>query len=100
MAQAGMGSVPVVFVQPASKLVAPLFGVLISAGVGPLLERGADEALSLSVGTRCVGPGEAVFDAEPLAHAGEQSRAVGRSVVGQQSAEADAESRVILQSLS
>ena len=95
-----MWSVPVVFMQPGSKLVAPLFGVLIDAGVGPLLERGADEALGLAVGTRRIRPGKAVFDAEPFADSGEQTRAIGGSVVGKQSAETDAEPRIIIECLS
>ena len=63
------------------------------------MESGADEALGLSVGAWCVGPGKAVFDAKPFAGSGEQTRAIGWSVVGQQSAKTDTESRVILESL-
>jgi len=73
MAQAGVRSVPVVFMQPELELVAPLLGVLINANIGPLLKCSADEALGLTVGSRGVGSGEAVFNTEPLAAAGKET---------------------------
>src|SRR5450631_2206750 len=85
--------------QPARELVAPLLRVLVCTSIGPLLHCSSDEAFCLAIGTWSVRPGKAVFDAQPFASAGEQTRTISRAVVCQQRAEAYAESSVIGQSL-
>lgn len=47
----------------------PLGRAAIRAGIDPLLERGTDEALSLAVGPRGIGPGSDMASAE-LPHRG------------------------------
>lgn len=75
-AEAGMGPVPVVAMQPYGKLAASMVGVLVGAGVGPFSQRGLDEALGFSIGLRRVGPGPDRLDAEPFAGAGKCFRAI------------------------
>ena len=77
-----MRSVPVVMVVPAIERLGSLSGVLIGVAVGPLAQRRLDEALSLAVGLRLVGPREAMTHTERFASGGEVLGSEGRAVVG------------------
>src|SRR5579875_2160892 len=92
-----MRAMPVVLVEPRSKLLAAFVGVLIGAGIGPLAQGGLDEPFRLAVGARGVGPGETVLQAPGAAGLSEGSRAISRAIVGENGPEADAEAGVIIQ---
>ena len=55
-------------------------GVLIRPAVGPLPQRRLDEALSLAVGLRSIGPREAMLNAQILAGCCEVARSEGCAV--------------------
>jgi len=59
-----MRAAMVVVVKPESELLIALDGVGVVTNVGPLAQRGLNEAFGLAVGARGVGAGEAVLDAE------------------------------------
>src|SRR5208337_3115906 len=65
-------------------------GVEVMANVGPLAQRGLDEAFGFAVGARSVGTGEAVLNAELEAGGAELSGAIAGTVVGEQAADGDA----------
>jgi hypothetical protein len=60
------------------------------ASVGPLAQRGLDEAFGLAVGAWGVRPSEAVTNAELGAGVTELASAIATSVVGEQATNADA----------
>jgi len=66
-AEASMGSVAVIAVQPSWQLGPTLLGGVERGCVCPFAQGGLDEALGLAVGLRRVWPGADVFDAEALA---------------------------------
>jgi hypothetical protein len=68
---------------------------VIETGVGPFAEGGLDEALGLAVGTRSIGAGETVSDAELTAGNGQQARVIAGRVIGEQAADADAEASIV-----
>jgi len=78
-----MGTVPVVLVQPGIELGLTLARVLIDAGVGPLPQRGLDEALGFAVGAGSVGAGAQVADAETTAGNGKEAGIVAGGIVGE-----------------
>jgi hypothetical protein len=67
----------------------------VSLGVGPLPQRGLDEALGLTVGLGRVGLGEDVLQAEPGAGLGEGPGSIAGAVVGHDAADDDAEAGVV-----
>jgi hypothetical protein len=70
-----MRAMPVVLVEPRSKLLTAFVGVLIGAGLGPLAQGGLDEPLCLAVGMWSIGLREAVLQAKRAAGLGERSLA-------------------------
>src|SRR6267142_2114133 len=89
--QTAVRAMPVVVMEPLGELSAPLVGVSIEAGVGPLEQGGFDEALDLAIGARGVGPREEMLEAEPVAAPGEAARPVARAVIGHHRGDPDAE---------
>ena len=69
--------------------------MLIGPGVGPLAQRGLDEALGLAVGFRRIGLGAYVLETEPLAQPAESKGLVARAVVGHDALDLDAEAFVV-----
>jgi hypothetical protein len=92
---AGMWSVTIVAVKPDWQILGSLARMLVGLGVGPLVQRGLDEALSLAVGFRGVGPGADVLEVEPLAEPAEGEGLVAGTVVGHDALDPDAEALVI-----
>lgn len=72
-----------------------LGAVLPGSATGPFAQAGLDEPLGLAIGLRVVRLGEAVLDAQGLAGLGEQTRAVGRAVVSEQTLNAHTQGRVV-----
>lgn len=85
-----MWSFVVVVVVPGFEAGVALVGVGPVFGIGPLVQRGLDEAFCLAIGLRRVGSGAAVPDVELLAGEPEAVGAVTAAVVGEQGAHADA----------
>src|SRR5271157_2001039 len=85
-----MGSFLIVEAQPRGESAAPLGGVGVGYGVGPLAEQGLNHPLSLAVGLRAVGSGTFGLDTEPVAGFAERPRTVGTPVVGEHALDADA----------
>src|SRR5688572_14203512 len=78
-----MGSMPVVVMYPALEHGGALRGMAVRDAVGPFAKRRLDEALSLAVGLRPVGLGEAVPESQVAAGGREALGAERRAVVGQ-----------------
>src|ERR1700739_4121080 len=70
-------------------------GVLVGFGIGPLAQRGLDEALGLAGGPRGVGPGAGMFEAEALAEPAEGEGLIAGAVVGHDALDLDAEAFVV-----
>src|SRR5882757_3178288 len=90
-----MGPMPIVSVQPDRKLLGTAIGCWIGLSVGPLPERGLDEALSLAVGFGRIGLGADVFDAEVPASVTEGEGLVATTIVGHDAGDGDAEAFVV-----
>ena len=95
IAEAGVGAMPIVVVEPGEQMVGALEGGEVGAGIGPFAEGGLDEALGLAVGARGVGAGEAVADAEAAASTTEVAGAVTGTIVGEQASDADAKRAIV-----
>ena len=93
--QRGVWSVPVVVVQLDVEVLGALLGRLVGARVSPFAQGGLDEAFGLAVGARGVEPGVAMHEAEAAAEVLEGAGAVGGAVVGEDTADADAEAGVV-----
>ena len=65
---------PVVAMKPARQVLGPVSGGVEGGGVSPLAQRRLDEALGLAIGSRSIGPGEEVLEAELTAG---QSKNIG-----------------------
>ena len=79
----------VVEVQVGREPLSALDGGLVFETVRPFTEKGLDHALDLPVGPRRIRPGELLLDAELLAEGTEHARSKGRTVVGEDSFDAD-----------
>ena len=89
--EAGVGSMPVVLVNPGSE-VAQTFGrVLIEASVGPLANGGLDEAFGFTVGARGVEASALGLDMEGMADGEKGMGTETGTVVGEHAADANAE---------
>src|SRR5699024_1436485 len=88
-ADAGMGSVVIILVEPIGVGSCSVFVAAVRLGVGPFLGQGAVEAFDFAVGLRVVGPGVAMLDrfAEGVV---EESGPVARSVVSHHRGHGDA----------
>ncbi len=80
-AEARVGTMPVVVMEPEGQRATPLVGVTVQARISPLEQRGLDETLDLAVGARGIGPGEDMAQAEPLTGRPEAPRAIPGAVV-------------------
>lgn len=85
---------PVISVEPALEFCGALVGVDVGVSVGPLAQRGLDEAFGFAVGLRGVGPGAQMTQAEFVARFAEGGRLVATAVVGHHALHADPEARV------
>src|ERR1035438_8185803 len=85
-----MRPLEVVVVGPRLEASITLLGVGPVFCIGPLAQRGLDEALGLAVGSGRVGSGAAVVELHLLACLAELAGAVAGAVVGEQGADADA----------
>src|SRR3979411_1486698 len=90
-----MGPVPIVSVQPDRKLLGPAIGCWIGLSVGPLPERGLDEALGLAIGFWSIGLGADVLDAQVPAGVTEGEGFVTTAVIGHDAGNGDAEAFVV-----
>src|ERR1700710_2308751 len=90
-----MGPMPIVSVQPDRKLLGTAIGCWIGLSVGPLPERGLDEALGLAVSFWRIGLGADVLDAEVPASVTEGEGFVTTAVVGHDAGDGDTEAFVI-----
>src|SRR6476620_177378 len=86
---------PVISVEPDGQLFGSAIGGWVSLGVGPLAERGLDEAFGLAVGPWGVGPGPDVPKAEAVTNVAEGRRAVAGAVVGHHPRKGDAKAGVV-----
>src|SRR3954463_8885806 len=90
-----MRSMPVVVVSPVIQGLGSLTRSLIDEAVSPLPESRLNEALTLAIGLRPVGPREAVLDVQLPAGGGKVAGTERRAVVGQQALDGDAQGLVI-----
>jgi len=90
-----MRAMPVVVMKPRRHLRVTLLGVLIRAGIDPFAEGGLDEAFGFPVGARCVRARKVMAKAELQTSLAESARAVAVAVIGEQPADANAQSGVI-----
>jgi len=90
-----MRAMPVVSVCPVRQLGSPLLWSVVGLGVSPFAQGSLDEAFSLAVGPRRIGPGEDVSEAEAAAGGAEASGSVARAVVGHDPFDGDAEACVV-----
>ena len=86
-----MLSMEVVVVEPWVELLVAFLGVLVGAGVGPLSERGLDEAFGFSIGAWGIGSGKAVLEAGGLDDLSEAPVAIAGAVIGEDSPDREAE---------
>ena len=59
-----MGSMPVVVVQPVRQMGRALIGILVGAGIRPLVKCRLDQPFGLAVGARPIGPRAPVREPE------------------------------------
>ena len=85
-----MRSNAVVIVDPRLQVSISLLRIGPVFGICPFAQGGLDEPFGLSVGSRCVRSGTAVFDGHLLASVTELSGAIAGAVVGKKCAHADA----------
>src|SRR3981189_2203272 len=90
-----MGPMPIVSVQPNRKFLGTAIGCWIGLSVGPLPERGLDEALGLAVGFWRIGLGADVLDAQVPASITKGEGFVTTAVVGHDAGDGDAEAFVV-----
>src|ERR1700710_2860843 len=90
-----MGPMPIVSVQPDGQLLGTAIGCWIGLSVGPLPERGLDEAFGLAVGFWRVGLSADVLDAQVPASVPEGEGFVTTAVVGHDASDGDAEAFVV-----
>ena len=95
IAEAGVGAMPVVVVEPGVEMGGAVWGGKVGAGVGPFAEGSLDEALGLAVGAGGVGPCEAVANAQAAASLAEGAGAVTGAVVGEEASDAYAERAIV-----
>lgn len=76
-----MGPEPVVAAEPCGQGLPALVVCFKGTGIGPLTQRGLDEAVGLAVGLRCGRPGADVPDAKPPAGTDKSERSTATSVV-------------------
>lgn len=65
--ESGVGSMPVVMVEEGGQISGTNGGVLVGASVGPLPQRGLDEAFGFAVSARSVRASEEVTQSEGTA---------------------------------
>src|SRR4029434_8513187 len=85
-------AMPVVVMGPALEHGGTLGGATIGNAIGPFPECRLNEAFGFAIGLRPIGTGEAVLDAQLATRIGERLGAKCRPIVGQHTADGDAES--------
>src|SRR5690606_22004364 len=86
---------PVVSVQPDGQLLSPSGGAWIGLGVGPVAERGLDEALGFAIGLGRIWPGADVLEPQFSTGTTEGFGAIARAVVGHHPRNGYAQAEVI-----
>lgn len=71
IAEARVGPVPVVAMQPGGQVPGALLGAVVGKRVGPFAQGSLDQALGFAIGPRCVGSGALIPQAQPPTQAGE-----------------------------
>jgi hypothetical protein len=85
-----MRPMPVIFKYIVRQAGVAFVAGLVATAVSPLSGQGLDEAFGLAVGLRPVRPGEAVFDAVPLASSRKGMGVVAGAVIGEHLGDLDA----------
>src|SRR3981081_1116004 len=89
--EAGVGTMPVVLMDPGSEMAQAFGGVLIETGVGPLADGGLNEAFRLAIGAGSVDAGTDVVEGKVAASLREQEGTEARAIVGHDAAHRNAE---------
>ena len=95
MVETTMRPVPVVVVKPGLELVIAMLGSGINTGVSPFAQSGLDEALGFAVGAWGIRAGETMAQPQSENSATEGMGAVTVAVIGEQAADANAETSVV-----
>src|SRR3989338_664720 len=90
-----MGPAGVVVSQERRQPCGTLCTVVPDSPIGPLAQTCLDEAFSIPVGLRSVGPSKGVLDAQGPACIGKRLGAIGAPVVGQQTLDTHAQGAVV-----
>src|SRR4051812_16756325 len=90
-----MRPMPIVSVQPDGKFLGTAIGCWIGLSVGPLPERGLDEAFGLAVSFGRIGLGADVLDAQVPASIAKAECFIATAVVGHDTGDGDTEAFVI-----
>jgi len=97
MVETTMRTIPVVMVKPGLKLIIAMLGSGVETSVSPFAQSGLDEAFGFAVGARSIGASEAMAQTESKNGAAEGMGAITVAVIGEQTADADAQAGVISQ---
>ena len=89
--EAGVGTMPVVLVDPGGEMAQAVGGVLIETSVSPFADGGLDETFRLAIGAGSVDASANVAKDKVAAGLSEQDGAEARAIVGHDAADADAE---------
>jgi hypothetical protein len=71
-------------------------GVVVGAGIGPFPKSGLDEAFGFAISARTVGASEALAQVELTAEATKDSGAIAGTVIGENTADGDAELGIVI----
>src|SRR5271167_4246391 len=90
LVEGGVGSMPVVLVNPRSQMAKAFGGVLVETGVSPLANGSLDEAFGLAIGAGRIDASAGVSELKIAAGLGEEKRAEAGAVVGHDAPDLDA----------
>src|SRR5215470_10006871 len=86
-----MWTMPVVVMEPRRESQGALPGIVVSPSISPLPQSGLNESFCFAIGTRSERSSEEVADVVVLAEAAEELGFIARAVVGEEAANANAE---------
>lgn len=99
VAKAGMGSVPVVVVQPRTERAGALLRAGVGTCIGPFAQAGLDQAFGLAVGSRRVRTRAHMAHAQPAHEPTEDAGSVAGAVIGHDPLEVHAQCPIVANGL-
>jgi len=95
MVETTMRPVPVVVVKPRLELVIAMLGSGINASVSPFAQSGLDEALGFAIGARSIRASETMAQAQGENGVTESVGTITVAIIGEQPADANAQTGVV-----